>query len=199
MQINGIKKPSGSSNYILMPLNNTIFTVKISTPIGEMIGAATDKGVCLLEFKERVNLTYQLNGLRSYFKKEIIPGKNIHLLKMEDQIQKYFKKEINNFSLPLDMAGTPYQQTIWKALLKIPFGTTISYLNLSEKIGNHKAIRAVANSIAANKIAIIIPCHRVIGSDGRLTGYAGGLWRKKYLLNLEDRTENGQLSLMDIL
>jgi O-6-methylguanine DNA methyltransferase len=182
-----------------MPLRNNIFTDKLSTPIGDMVAAATDKGICLLEFVERKTLTKQFNGISSSLEKEIVPGKNSHLLKLDEQIQKYFSKEIQSFELPLDLVGTTFQRTVWKALLKIPFGTTTSYLKLSEELGNIKAIRAVSNAIAANKLAIIVPCHRVIGSDGSLTGYAGGLWRKKYLLNHEGQIEKGQLMIMDIL
>jgi methylated-DNA-[protein]-cysteine S-methyltransferase len=97
------------------------------------------------------------------------------------------------------MTGTDFQKSVWNALLEIPFGNTISYLDLSKNLGDPKAIRAVANANAANKIAIIIPCHRVIGSDGSLTGYAGGLWRKRHLLNIEDQSQHKQLSLMDNL
>ena len=182
-----------------MAFNNTIFTTHISTPIGEMVSAATDKGICLLGFYESKKIDRQLMSLGSYFQKEIIPGKNIHLLRLDDQIQKYFNKESQSFKLPIDLAGTKFQISVWNALMEIPYGTTISYFKLSEKLGNTKAIRAVANANAANKIAIIIPCHRVVGSDGNLTGYAGKLWRKKHLLNHEGQSENGQLSLMDIL
>ena len=182
-----------------MPLNNNIFTTNISTPIGELVAGATDKGICLLEFAERKNIGQQLIRVNAFFKKEIIPGKNVHLLMLDEQLKKYFNKELQGFEIPLDLAGTTFQLKVWKALLEIPSGTTISYLILSEKLGNVKAIRAVANAIAANKTAIIVPCHRVIGTDGNLTGYAGGLWRKKYLLNHEGLTKKGQQMILDIL
>jgi AraC family transcriptional regulator of adaptative response/methylated-DNA-[protein]-cysteine methyltransferase len=183
----------------LMPLNNHIFTDQLSTPIGDMVAAATDTGICLLEFAERKNLQKQITNISSSFEKEVVPGKNRHLLQLNEQIQNYFKKDIYDFEIPLDLVGTTFQQTVWKALLKIPYGTTTSYLKLAKELGNIKAVRAVSNAIAANRLAILIPCHRVIGSDGSLTGYAGGLWRKKYLLNHEGQIEKGQLMIMDIL
>lgn len=182
-----------------MPLKKTIFTDHISTPIGEMVAAATDTGICLFEFTERKNLHRQLTGVSTFFKKELVPGRNRHLLKLNEQIQKYFTKEIQDFELSFDMAGTSFQLAVWKSLLQIPYGTTTSYLEISEKQAGIKAIRAVSSAIAANKIAILIPCHRVIGSDGSLKGYAGGLWRKKFLLNHEVRIKKGQQMMMDIL
>ena len=164
-----------------------------------MLAGATENGICLLEFKERKNLENQLNGISTYFKKEIINGNNQYLLKLQKQINQYFLKKLDKFDLPLDLSGTAFQKSVWEALLKVPYGSTISYLELSRTLGNVKAIRAVANANAANKIAILIPCHRVIGTDGSLTGYAGGLWRKKRLLHLEDQSGNKQLSLLDIL
>jgi O-6-methylguanine DNA methyltransferase len=179
--------------------SNSIFMTRIDTPIGEMLGGATENGICLVEFKERKNLESQLSGVSAYFKKELIKGNNQHLLKLQEQMNLYFLKKLKKFDLPLDLAGTAFQKSVWEALLKIPYGSTVSYLELSKTMGNVKAIRAVANANAANKIAIVIPCHRVIGADGSLTGYAAGLWLKKRLLHLEDLSGNKQLSLLDIL
>ncbi|KUO62365.1 cysteine methyltransferase [bacterium BRH_c32] len=102
------------------------------------------------------------------------------------RLDEYFKGERRDFDLPLAPEGTEFQKKVWDELLKIPFGETLSYLNQAVNIGDKKAIRAVANANGQNKISIIIPCHRVIGTDGSLTGYAGGLWRKKWLLEHED-------------
>ena len=101
------------------------------------------------------------------------------------QLQAYFNGELQEFSIPLNPAGTDFQKKVWQALLEIPFGTTCSYLQLAEKLGNVKAIRAVAAANGKNPLWVVIPCHRVIGSNGSLTGYAGGLWRKKWLLDHE--------------
>ncbi len=106
------------------------------------------------------------------------------------ELQAYFKGELKDFSFPIAQKGTDFQQKVWAELTKIPYGTTTSYMELSRRIGDIKAIRAVGTTNGKNKLGIIVPCHRVIGSDGSLTGYAGGLWRKKFLLELE-RKVNG--------
>ena len=102
------------------------------------------------------------------------------------QLKAYFNGEIKDFNLQLDPFGTPFQQKVWESLLAIPFGTTFSYHELSKQLGNVKAIRAVAAANGKHPLWIVVPCHRVIGSDGSLTGYAGGLWRKKWLLEHEN-------------
>lgn len=107
------------------------------------------------------------------------------------QLQAYFNKELTSFTLPLRPAGTDFQKSVWQELQRIPFGTTISYLNLAKRLGDENAIRAVAAANGKNPISIIIPCHRVIGTDGKLVGYSGELWRKKWLLD----HESGQASL----
>lgn len=102
------------------------------------------------------------------------------------QLQEYFEGKRKQFTIRLNPQGTNFQKKVWQKLLEIPFGTTISYQQLSNQLGDSKAIRAVANANSKNPLWIIIPCHRVIGSDGSLTGYAGGLWRKKWLLEHEN-------------
>jgi methylated-DNA-[protein]-cysteine S-methyltransferase len=109
------------------------------------------------------------------------------------QLQEYFDGRRTNFSLKINPKGTDFQQTVWKELCKIPFGKTCSYLDLSKKLGDSKAIRAVATANGKNPLWIIVPCHRVIGSDGSLTGYAGGLWRKKWLLDHENPLKQKEL------
>ncbi len=106
------------------------------------------------------------------------------------QLNAYFKKELTQFSLPLNPAGTDFQKSVWNELIKIPFGTTISYLTLAKKLGDVNSIRAAASANGKNPITIIIPCHRVIGADGKLVGYSGDMWRKQWLLNHESRQES---------
>ncbi len=113
----------------------------------------------------------------------------------KNQFTNYFFKESTEFNLPLYLNGTVFQTNAWNALRTIPFGKTISYLDLAKKIGNVKAIRAAATTNGKNPFAIVIPCHRVIGSDASLTGYAGDLWRKKWLLNHEAKQVNQQLMM----
>lgn len=102
-----------------------------------------------------------------------------------EQLQQYFRRERRELSVPCRPAGTDFQQGVWRSLREIPFGQTWTYGQLAERLGRPEAVRAVGQAIRANPVPIIIPCHRVVGSDGSLTGYAGGLWRKKYLLELE--------------
>ncbi|HEX9971923.1 MAG TPA: methylated-DNA--[protein]-cysteine S-methyltransferase, partial [bacterium] len=127
----------------------------------------------------------QIKRLKKLFKAELMPGSSPHFSQLEQEIKEYFGGARKEFSVPLIIAGTVFQQQVWSALQTIPYGETRSYKQQSEIIGNPKAIRAVARANGDNRIGIIIPCHRVIGSNGELVGYGGGLWRKQYLLNLE--------------
>lgn len=117
------------------------------------------------------------------------------LINCVEQLIQYFNGERRIFELPLNQPGTAFQQDVWSLLTQIPFGKTISYLDLARQTGDTKATRAVANANGKNNIAIIVPCHRVIGSTGELTGYAGGLWRKKWLLELEAKVAHGVQTL----
>lgn len=123
------------------------------------------------------------------------PSKNIPecLLDCVTQLNEYFAKERKDFNLKLNPKGTTFQKEVWKALVQIPYGSHKSYLKLSEELGDVKAIRAVASANARNPLWIIVPCHRVIGSDGSLTGYAGGLWRKRWLLEHENPPDQQSL------
>lgn len=107
------------------------------------------------------------------------------------QFDEYFSGKRMVFELRLQQTGTPFQQSVWNELMKIPFGKTVSYFQLSQRIGNVKSIRAVGTANGRNNLSIVVPCHRVIGADGSLTGYAGGLWRKQWLLEHENKTANG--------
>ena len=109
------------------------------------------------------------------------------------QLEEYFEGKRTDFNLKLNPQGTEFQRKVWKALLEIPYGKTISYMDQTKKLGDIKAIRAVASANGKNPLWIVVPCHRVIGTDGSLTGYAGGLWRKKWLLELENPTTQQSL------
>lgn len=158
---------------------------RIETPLGTMIACATDNGICLLEFSDRKMLETELKLLTKSLKAPIVQAENKYFEQLRSQLNTYFSGQSKSFDIPLDMIGTPFQKQVWNILLTIPYGTTASYAEQAKKLGNPSAIRAVANANGMNKISIIIPCHRVIGSDGSLTGYGGGLWRKKKLLDLE--------------
>lgn len=117
------------------------------------------------------------------------------LIQCAEQLIQYFNGQRRQFELPLNQEGTPFQQQVWNELQQIPFGKTISYLELARRIGDTKATRAVANANGKNNIAVIVPCHRVIGSNRELVGYAGGLHRKKWLLDLEAKIAYGVQTL----
>jgi AraC family transcriptional regulator of adaptative response/methylated-DNA-[protein]-cysteine methyltransferase len=178
------KKTTGFSP-VKSTQNQMIMITRILTPLGPMLAGATDKGICLLEFVDRRMIETQINRLKKLFKAALIPGSNKHFNELNKQIREYFDKKRKEFTIPLAIAGTAFQKQVWSALHVIPYGETRSYKEQAEIIGNPKAIRAVARANGDNRIAIIIPCHRVIGANGELVGYGGGLWRKRYLLNLE--------------
>lgn len=157
----------------------------LETPVGPMLACASDKGVCLLEFVDRRALAAQLATLRKRLRRPVSPGSNRHIERLERELAAYFKSGEAAFTVPLDAPGTDFQQQVWRALQSIPCGQTRSYADIARVIGRPAAVRAVARANGDNRIAILIPCHRVIGSDGTLTGYGGGLWRKEHLLHLE--------------
>lgn len=158
---------------------------RIETDLGTMVACATDKGVCLLEFSDRKGLETELKQLAKYHNANIVQGQNKYFKQLKEELDAYFEGRLKEFKVPLDISGTDFQKQIWQALVEIPYGTTSSYLRQAEVLGKPSSVRAVANANGMNKIAIIIPCHRVVGSDGSLTGYAGGLWRKRKLIDLE--------------
>lgn len=158
---------------------------RILTPLGPMVAGATDKGICLLEFFDRRMLETQLKRLTKLLNANFVPGKHALFSILNQQLSEYFSGSLKSFDLPLDLPGTEFQKHVWQALKQIPYGTTRSYQEQAERINNPKAVRAVAKANGDNRIAIIIPCHRVIGKNGSLTGYGGGLWRKQRLLEIE--------------
>jgi AraC family transcriptional regulator of adaptative response/methylated-DNA-[protein]-cysteine methyltransferase len=158
---------------------------RVLTPLGPMLLGATDEGVCLLEFTDRRMLETQLRRLERRLDCVFVPGANDVARRLEAELEAYFAGTLRTFTTPLDLRGTPFQQRVWEALLEIPYGETRSYADQAERIGAPAAVRAVARANGDNRIAIVVPCHRVIGKDGELTGYGGGLWRKRFLLDHE--------------
>ena len=156
-----------------------------------MIAGAVDEGICLLEFADRKSLISEYRDLKKYLATDISEGENSHLSMLRQQLDEYFRGLRKEFDLKLLIPGTIFQQMVWNELLSIPYGVTRTYQAQAKALNKSEAIRAVANANGKNRIAIIIPCHRVIGSDGSLTGYAGGLKRKKWLLDLE-KSHTGQ-------
>jgi len=168
-----------------------IKTTIIETPLGEMAAAATKEGVCLLEFREKAGSPPEFDKLALIFNTEIRHGTNRHLRNLRKQLKEYFKGKRKEFSVPLAYQGTEFQKSVWESLLNIPYGKTVSYMDQAGSINKPRAARAVANANGSNPVAIVIPCHRVIGSDGDLTGYGGGLERKRWLIDHE-RKHSGQ-------
>jgi len=159
---------------------------RLETPLGTMFACAAEPGICLLEFTDRKMLETELTSLAKQLNANIIQGANPHFDVLKTQLEEYFEGKRKVFTVPLFTPGTPFQQTIWRILRDIPYGATRSYKDQAAAISQPNAIRAVANANGMNRISILIPCHRVIGADGNLTGYGGGIWRKKWLLDLEN-------------
>lgn len=164
---------------------DVILISRFNTVLGPMFVCATKKGICLLEFTDRRMLETEFGDLQKRLNAVILAGENDHIKQAIQEITEYFNGKRTQFEVNLDTPGTDFQQSVWKQLQKIPYGKTRSYQEQAELINNPKAVRAVASANGHNRVAIIIPCHRVIGKDGSLTGYAGGLERKRWLLNHE--------------
>ncbi len=150
-----------------------------------MLAGATAEGVCLLEFTDRRMLETELKDLGERLQATILPGPSPHFELLRAELAEYFAGTRQTFSVPLVTPGTPFQRAVWEELRTIPYGTTRSYGQQAAALRKPEAVRAVASANGMNRVAILIPCHRVIGANGKLTGYAGGLWRKERLLQLE--------------
>lgn len=157
----------------------------IDTPLGPMIAVCDAHNLHLLEFVERKGLANELQRFSKASPGGIGIGRTSITDQIEDELKVFFAGESNGFQTPVAMHGTPFFRDVWRELQKIPHGQTRSYKDIAEAVGRPTAMRAVARANGSNQIAIVIPCHRVIGADGSLTGYAGGLWRKQKLIDLE--------------
>lgn len=164
-----------------------IITKQIQTPLGKMIAGATDEGICLFDFEFRKMMPAIKKRIGSFLQDEFAEGEHPHFDSLQRQVDEYFNGQRQSFDLPLRMTGTAFQHRVWEALTTIPYGKTRTYMQQTQVLGDEKAIRAVARANGENCLAIIVPCHRVLGSDGSLTGYAGGLKAKKWLLEHEAR------------
>lgn len=162
-------------------LNSTIY----SSPLGKIILAASEKGLVLLEFDDGERVEKQHARLSKFGDFELSEDSNEILEATKQQLEEYFNCTRTEFTIPIDSIGTDFQLKVWDELVKVPYGSTRTYKEQAIAVGDLKAIRAVAKANGENRIAIIIPCHRIIGSNDSLVGYAGGLWRKKKLLELE--------------
>ena len=155
------------------------------TKIGELILGSFDGKLCMLDFRYRRMRTTVDNRIKKGIDAEFIEKDDLVLEETRQQLDEYLNGSRKEFDIPLLIVGTDFQKNVWGALMKVPYGATSTYLQLAKDINNEKAVRAVAGANGANSIGLIIPCHRIIGSNGELVGYGGGLPVKKRLLKLE--------------
>jgi AraC family transcriptional regulator of adaptative response/methylated-DNA-[protein]-cysteine methyltransferase len=173
------------------PATTVVAVTRVESPLGPMLAGASDAGVCLLEFVDRRMVSTQLTRLARRLGAALLPGTHPLLDRVADELRRYFGGELRAFTVPLDLRGTPFQEKVWRGLLSIPYGRTRSYAEQAAHLGSPAAVRAVARANGDNRMAVVVPCHRVVGADGSLTGYGGGLWRKRWLLDLERRVLSG--------
>ncbi len=162
----------------------------VRSPLGELIAGTTEKGCCLLEYQDRGGIERIRARIFRRYGAELIEGGGPMIDTVVRQLAEFFGGTRREFSIPLDLRGTPFEMSVWQALLRIPYGRTRTYGDIAAELGRPGASRAVGRANGANYCAIIVPCHRVVESDGGLRGYGGGLWRKRFLLDLERSAES---------
>lgn len=168
-----------------------VSVLRLDSPLGPMIAAATERGLCLLEFTDRRMLETEFRTLESRPGFVLLPGVNAPLRTLEAELAAYFAGTLKSFTVTLDPVGSEFRRSVWEVLRRIPYGETWSYRDQARALGDERLTRAVGGANGQNIIAIVIPCHRVIGEDGNLVGYGGGLWRKHWLLEHERRHRGG--------
>ncbi len=169
-----------------------LVTHHLETPFGRAIAAATEQGVCMLEFGDDDRVDRQLDALEDLLGMAAAMGDSPHFAQLETELAAYFDGTLRSFQTPLLTPGTPFQECVWTALRTIPFGQTLSYKDLARQLQAPSAVRAVGGANGANRVSILVPCHRVIGADGSLTGFGGGIELKQRLLDHE-RSITGDL------
>jgi O-6-methylguanine DNA methyltransferase len=154
----------------------------LRTPLGRVLAGATDDGICLLEFTDRPMLPTQLEVLEHRLGRPVVAGRHRHLDRLQAELDEYFAKRRTSFEVPVVAPGSPFQERTWAQLRSIPTGATLSYEELAERVGRPGAQRAVGTANGANRVALVIPCHRVVRKSGETGNYGGGRWRKAWLL-----------------
>lgn len=172
----------------------TIKTTRYQSPVGELIVGASGDKLCLCDWALEQRSSATCRRICRHLNAEYEEGITDTIDKAAAQLNEYFEGIRTEFTIPVQFAGSDFQCRVWSELMKIPYATTVSYAELARRIGNPKAVRAVASAIAANPVSILVPCHRVIGSNRRLTGYAGGIVAKEALLDLETRAAGSMYS-----
>ncbi len=171
--------PTGQSQVIMIH--------RFTTPLGPVFVCATECGVCLLEFTDRRMLETEFRDLQRLLNARIMAGENRHTRQAEKELTEYFSGTRQQFDIVLDTPGSDFQRSVWEGLRDVPFGHTSHYQAVAEVIGKPTAVRAVAAANGANRVAIVIPCHRIIGKEGAMTGYGGGIARKAWLIEHEQK------------
>ncbi|MGH7594467.1 MAG: bifunctional transcriptional activator/DNA repair enzyme AdaA [Gemmatimonadales bacterium] len=156
-----------------------------SSPLGTLVAAAVDEGVVLVEFGDIARLERQAPTLRRWFHGPVLVGAHRHLTQLFGELEEYFAGTRRQFEVPMVLRGSPFELAVWNALRDIPYGETCSYADVARAIGNARAVRAVGRANGRNRLSIVVPCHRVVNTGGKLGGYGGGLWRKVRLLEIE--------------
>ena len=172
--------------WLMVSANKTIlYRQSIPTALGPMYAVASEAGICLLEFSDLHRLDAEFEDLKQRLNGEFLTESHVHIEQLRKELEEYFSGQRREFSVTFYTLGTEFQRRVWEALGKIAIATSCSYQALAESLAKGSATRAVAGAVAHNRIAIVIPCHRVVGKHGQLTGYAGGLERKRWLLDFE--------------
>ena len=159
---------------------------QIDTVIGTMVAISDERGLYFLKFADEPNIEHKIKQIEIKTKSSIIQGHNKVIDSIRCELERYFKKSITEFNTPFHFLGTPFQKSVWQKLLDVPYGETRSYGYQARAMDRHKAYRAVANANGANQICIVIPCHRIINSNGDIGGYSSGVKRKKWLIRHEN-------------
>jgi AraC family transcriptional regulator of adaptative response/methylated-DNA-[protein]-cysteine methyltransferase len=180
-------KIMGAATTKFDPHDLILKTSGFDTKLGPVIAISDEYNLYLLEFIDRRGLEREVERLKLKTKATIIPGTTDPIRSIEAELHAYFEGVLTEFKTPLHLLGSPFQRLVWEELLRVPYGSTRSYLAQAEGIGKRTAYRAVANANGANQLAIVIPCHRIINHNGNLGGYGGGVTRKQWLLNHEKR------------
>jgi methylated-DNA-[protein]-cysteine S-methyltransferase len=176
-------------------MKNKVEIEYFKSPFGELILGSFEGKLCLCDWRYRRMRSSVDKRIKKELKAEFVEEGSGIIEITKTQLKEYFNQERKEFDIPLLMVGTDFQKSVWRALLQIPYGKAETYFGLSKKLDNLQAVRAVASANGANAISIVIPCHRIIGSNGKLVGYAGGLYAKDKLLSLENVLNLGQLRL----
>ena len=177
----GADQPHGGQS------GRALSVARIDAPLQTMVAVADHRSLHVLEFFDRRIFGAQMEAVAKATDRRFCVEDNAVIVRLRAELEAYFRGECSHFETPLALHGTPFVQSVWRALLQVPAGETRSYGALSRDLKNPGAVRAVAQANGANRIAVIVPCHRIIGTDGSLTGYGGGLWRKRWLLDHEAR------------